>query len=288
MRLCLSLLVIMLTFPVPCTAEGMTIHVLERPDAPALVGDINISNTASDFAGDSVAVNGSGFGVASRTLFDTGTNSESRLTVFNSRDPADNENEVTEYRFDGETRDIAIAAGEAFVATGSEGLQIVRFLGIDTQGTAPTVLATTLPEDVDDAVAGLQVFQGQTLTFDVATDDDIQVRSVDVIINGNTLLSTVAYPWDLTVTLPTIADLGTDLLDVQFRATDTGGNSTTTDPVQIQMVADVTPFEIVGITPDDGDSLLPGAVRSITVAFSKSVESDTCLLYTSPSPRDRG
>ena len=195
--------------------------------------------------------------------------------MFDSRDPADNENEVTEFRFDGETRDIAIAAGEAFVATGSEGLQIVRFLGIDTQGTAPTIDATTLPEDVDDAVAGIQVFQGQTITFDVATDDDIQVRSVDVIVNGNVLLSTVSYPWDLTVTLPTIADIGTDLLDVQFRATDTGGNSTTTDPVQIQMVEDVTPFEIVGITPDDGDSLLPGAVRSITVTFSKSVESDT-------------
>lgn len=254
---------------------GMVTIDATDPDAPALVGDINVSNTASDFAGDSVAVNGSGFGVASRTLFDTGTNSESRLTVFNSRDPADNENEVTEYRFDGETRDIAIAAGEAFVATGSEGLQIVRFLGIDTQGTAPTISATTLPEDVDDAVAGLQVFQGQTLTFDVATDDDIQVRSVDVIINGNTILSTVAYPWDLTVTLPTIEEIGTDLLDIQFRATDTGGNSTTTDPVQIQMVADVTPFEILDITPDDGDSLLPGAVRSITITFSKSVESDT-------------
>lgn len=37
MRLCLTLLVIMLTFPVPCTAESMTIHVLERPDAPSLV-----------------------------------------------------------------------------------------------------------------------------------------------------------------------------------------------------------------------------------------------------------
>ena len=62
---------------------------------------------------------------------------------------------------------------------------------------------------------------------------------------------------------------------MQFRATDTGGNSTTTDPVQLQMVTDVTPFEIIGITPDDGDSLLPGSVRSITVTFSKSVESDT-------------
>jgi len=37
MRLCLTLLVIMLTLPGLSTADDMSIHVLERPDAPALV-----------------------------------------------------------------------------------------------------------------------------------------------------------------------------------------------------------------------------------------------------------
>ncbi|MEM7212443.1 MAG: Ig-like domain-containing protein [Pseudomonadota bacterium] len=254
---------------------GMITVDATDPDAPSIVGTFNLSNTASDFAGDSVALNGSGFGTAARTLFDTGTNSRSRLTVFDSRDPSDVENEVTEYQFEGQVNDISIANGEAFVATGSEGLQIVRFLGIDTQGLAPEIEVATLPEDVDDAVAGLQVFQGQTVRFDVMTDDDIQVSRVDVLINDIQILSTVAHPWDLTVTLPTIEDLGTDQLSVQFRATDTGGNATLTDPVLIQMVEDVTPFEILDITPDDGASLLPGSVRSVTVTFSKSVETDT-------------
>lgn len=254
---------------------GMVTIDATNPDTLVLVGDINTSNTASDFAGNSVAVTGSGFGVASHLRFDTGTTSESRLTVFDARDPSDNENQITEYRFAGQTKDIAIAAGEAFVATGTEGLQIVRFLGIDTQGVAPDITVSTLPEDVDDAVGGRQVFQGQTIRFDVDTDDDLQVRSVEVLINGNVILSTVNYPWDLTVTLPTIADLGTDQLAVQFRATDTGGNATITDAVALQMVADVTPFEILSISPDDGAALLPGAVRSVTVTFSKSVEGDT-------------
>ena len=254
---------------------GMLTVDATNPDVLALIAGLDTSNTVQDFAGNSVAVNGSGFGVASHVRFDTGTNSESRLTVFDARDPMDTQNQVTEYRFDGATQDIAIAAGEAFVATGREGLQIVRFLGIDTQGTAPDIQVATLPEDLDDAIAGLQVLQGQTVRFDVATDDDIQVRSVEVLINGNVILSTVTYPWDLTVTLPTIAELGTDQIDVVFRATDTGGNTSTTAPVQIQMVEDVTPFEILDITPDEGASLLRGAVRSVTVTFSKSVEADT-------------
>jgi len=254
---------------------GMLTVDTTNPDVPTVVADFNLTNLTGDFAGNSVGLNGSGFGVHSKVRFDNGSNSESRLIVFNSRDPSDIQNEVTEYRFEGQTKDIAIAAGEAFLATGREGLQIVRFLGIDTQGNAPTIAISALPDDVDDAVDGMQVFQGQTLKFDVSTDDDIQVRSVEVLINGNVILSTVTFPWDLTVTLPTIADLGTDILDVQFRATDTGGNATITDAVQVQMVEDITPFTIVSVSPEDGADLLPGAVRSITVEFSKSVESDT-------------
>ncbi|MEP4194774.1 MAG: VCBS domain-containing protein [Aliishimia sp.] len=254
---------------------GMITVDASDPDALVLVGEINTSNTTSDFAGNSVAVTGSGFGVASHLRFENAQNSESRLTVFDARDPENVDNQVTEYRFSGQTKDIEIAAGEAFLATGSEGLQIVRFLGIDTQGVAPEIGVTTLPEDVDDSVEGLQVFQGQTVRFDVETDDDLQVRSVEVLINGNVILSTVTYPWDLTVTLPSIADLGTDQLEVQFRATDTGGNATITDVVALQMVTDTTPFEVLSISPDDGADLLPGSVRSITVTLSKAVESDT-------------
>ncbi len=262
--------------PVGAGFRGGTITVdVSDPNAPAVISEINTSNTASDFGGNAVAVNGSGFGVTAQTRFATSTTEGSRLNVFQSDDPTDPVTSISEFRFDGTAQDVAIAAGEAFVATGSEGLQIIRFLGIDTLGVAPEISIAGLPEDVDPVADGLQVIQGETVRFDVATADDVQVRSVDVLLNGSLILSSIAFPWDLTVTLPTIEAFGTDQVSLQFRATDTGGNTTLTDPVTIQLVEDVTPFEILAITPDDGALLLPGSTRSVTVEFSKSVESDT-------------
>ncbi|MEM1386427.1 MAG: tandem-95 repeat protein [Pseudomonadota bacterium] len=245
------------------------------PDALSVISGLNTAQPASDFGGEAVALNGSGFGVAAKTLGLPSSVSDLRIDVFDSRDPNSVDARVSNFALEGTAEDIAWAAGEAFIATGLEGLQIIRPLGVDVIGEAPEIAVTTLPDDVDGTAPGLRVFQGQTLRFDVATDDDLQVRSVEVLINGNTVLSTVVFPWDLTITLPTIEDLGTDQLEVQFRATDTGGNSTITAPVEITMIEDITPFEIVSITPEDGADLLPGSVRSITVAFSKSVETDT-------------
>ncbi|WP_333834242.1 VCBS domain-containing protein [Rubrimonas sp.] len=247
---------------------------ISDPDAPSVIAGVDLGNTAGDYLGSALAVNGSGFGVAAQPT-SVSAGGASRLQVFSTRDPSDAQTSLTEYRFAGAASDVAIAAGEAFVATGEAGLQVIRFLGIDTQGVAPEITLGALPRDRDDAAPGLQLFQGETVRFDVAASDDIQVRSVDVLLNGTAILSSVAFPWDLTTTLPTIADLGTDQLALQFRATDTGGSVTLTDPIAIQLIEDATPFEIVDVTPEDGASLLPGAIRSLTVTFSKSVESDT-------------
>ena len=100
---------------------------------------------------------------------------------------------------------VSIASGIAFVAARSAGLQVVNYLSFDSQGQAPAVSIST-SVDLDPDVDGIQAQEGTTLPLLVEATDDVQVRNVELIVDGQVVSNDVSFPWNGSVTLPGLRD----------------------------------------------------------------------------------
>ena len=158
-----------------------------------------------------------------------------------------------------------IAAGEAFIADGSAGLKVVNYLPFDTQGVPPAVTITQAPAN------GSQVTEGSTVELGATITDDVQVRDVAVLVNGTVQSDSVTFPWNLSAVMPTIAANGSNQATIQIRATDTGGNVTTTAPITVQLVRDTTPPDLVNSDISQG-IVLPRSFRTFIFDFSKPLD----------------
>ena len=115
---------------------------------------------------------------------------------------------MARYGLPAQPLDIAIGEGVGFVADGAAGLQVVSYLPFDSNGVPPTVTITQLPADQDPSTPGIQATEGQTVTLGAAVTDDVQVRNVEVLVNGVVVSNSVSFPWNLSARLPTIAANG--------------------------------------------------------------------------------
>ena len=71
------------------------------------------------------------------------------VDVSSSADPSNTNAFLTRINLPAAPKDLSLANGLAFVADGSGGLQIVNYIGFDTQGTAPTVAIAVDGVDAD-------------------------------------------------------------------------------------------------------------------------------------------
>jgi len=195
---------------------------VSNPSAPKLIEGPDATN----IAGAAIVLNGSGLGVLVGS-----PGAANAVDVVNASDPTKTGQFITRYTLPSTPTDVAIADGVAFVADGASGLQVVNYRSFDTQGAAPTVAITKGPTDADPGTPGIQVTEGSTVNLQANISDDLQVRDVAVLVNGQVISDSVSFPWDLSAQLPTIASNGSDQATIQIRATDTGGNVTTTNPV---------------------------------------------------------
>ncbi len=160
--------------------------------------------------------------------------------LMDTRDPTNTGLFLTRIPLLGDPQDIAIGAGLAFVTSGTGGLQIVNYRAFDTQGVAPTIDIVKEPRDADPATPGIQIEEGQTARLTATTGDDVQVRNVEVLVNGKVVSNDVSYPFDLSAVLPTLAANGSDSVEISVRSTDTGGNVTLSAPISVQLIANTT------------------------------------------------
>src|SRR5262249_583865 len=143
------------------------------------------------------------------------------------------------------------------------GLQIVNYESFDTLGIPPVVTITQPPP--------AQVTEGQTLTMGATVTDDVQVRNVEVLVNGAVVSNSVSYPWNLSVPLPPIAANGSDQVTLQVEAIDTGGNITVSAPLALQLVRDTTPPQLTGENILENE-IVGQSFRSFTFDFSKPLD----------------
>ena len=243
----------------------LTVDV-SNPSTPKLLEGVDAAN----IAGTAIALNGSGLGVSVQNII-TNNNDVNVLDVVNTSDPTKTGQFITRYTLPGQPNDVAIGQGIAFVADGAAGLQVVNYLPFDTNGVAPTITITQLPADLDPSAPGIQAREGRTVTLGATISDDVQVRNVEVLVNGVVVSNSVSYPWNLSARLPTIAANGSDQVTLQVEAIDTGGNVATSAPVQAQLAPDSGPLQLTGQSVLDG-AIASQNLRAFLFQFSKPLD----------------
>jgi len=113
------------------------------------------------------------------------------------------------------------------------------------------------------------VLEGTDVPIRAAVTDDVQVRNVDLLVNGEVVRSDVSFPFDFSAVAPNIEG-GSDSFTVQVRATDTGGNSALSDVLTIELVPDTFPPTIEEISPNDGGVLFEGN-RTLRIRFNEPI-----------------
>ena len=94
----------------------------------------------------------------------------------------------------------------------------------------------------------------------------MQVRNIEVMINGEVVVNDVSYPFDTQLFAPKISESG-DSFTIQVRATDTGGNSTVSELSTVSLFEDTIAPQITNrVYPTEG-----GGFRTIELDFSEAL-----------------
>ncbi len=228
---------------------------------PSNLVELSASDVPGGIAvpGDVVVANGSGLALLGglAASFPPAT----AIDVMDVRDPANTANFVTRFNLPVPPQGIAIASGIGYVADGTGGLQVINYVGFDTQGQAPTATIT--------GPAGGNLQEGSIVPIRVSVTDDVQVRNVELLMNGQIVVNDVSAPFDLSAIAPTLAN-GAATVAFQVRATDTGGNVGLSNTLTYNLTSDITPPVLIGSGPtDDGAGF---RVDTVTLRFNEPID----------------
>ncbi len=220
---------------------------------------------ATNIVAKALAVNGSGLAIGVGSPANLGN----LLHLLNVSDPTITNGFLTQFTLPADPQSVAIGAGIAYVADGTGGLQVVNYRAFDNQGQPPTVAISADTIDVDTVTLGFQVLEGTTIPIRATITDDVQVRSVELLVNGQVIRNDVSFPFDLSAIIPNITVGGTTAT-IQVRATDTGGNVGLSMPLVLDVVPDTFAPTVAAITPMDG-AARGQTLRTVVVNFSESM-----------------
>jgi hypothetical protein len=146
-------------------------------------------------------------------------------------------------------------------AFGDSRLYIGQYVALEDLAGIPPVVSISSP------AAGDSFRQGTTVPITVQATDDVQVASVDFLVNGNVVFTDSAAPYQFSLTVPG----GGTTLTLGATAVDIGGNVGTAANVQINVIPDLAP--VVSITaPAAGSTVIEGSTLPITVQATDDVQ----------------
>ena len=245
---------------------GYTTADVSDPDAPMLISGSDVEQGFAAPKSDIIA-NGSGLALLAGSVFGA-----SSVDILNASDPSETNEFLTRYDLSPSPQGIDLGSGIAFVADGRSGLQVVNYLSFDNQVTPPTIDVAALVDDVDAEEPGIQIVEGTLIPLRLQIVDDVQVRNVELLIDGQVVRNDVSPPYDFVVTAPAISSLfgETTSFTLQVCATDTGGNQTCSTTNTFGLVPDTVPPVVVSTSPDDGSRVF--YTPSIDVLFNESID----------------
>jgi len=110
--------------------------------------------------------------------------------------------------------------------------------------------------------------------------DDMQVRNVELLVNGQVVRNDTGFPFELGTTLPTLAaNGGMATVTVQLRATDTGGNSGSTSAQVVTLVPDTQAPTLLLSSITEG-ATRSRSLRTINLVFSEALAQSTVNAQT--------
>jgi hypothetical protein len=229
--------------------SGMRTIDISNPANPTL-----ISNADSFFTARNIALNGSGLALIA---------SENQgIGVYDITDPQNTNNVVFSVDTPGFTYGVALASGIAYVADGTGGLQVINYLPFDNKGVAPTVTITSPVVDLDPNQTGIQITEGASISIQANVTDDVQVRNVELLVNGQVVSNDLSFPFDLQA-IALSNDPNAPVVNVQTRVTDTGGNTS---------LSNILTFDLVPDTIAPSIDIFSANMRTATIRFSEALD----------------
>ena len=251
--------------------QGTTAVDVSLPDNLRLLNDADRSRHFVN----AIALNGSGLGVLAGASIIAANEPVASVEVIRVDNPAVVPPVFTNVLLPQPGEDVSLSSGIAYVADGYGGLQVVNFLAFDQGDTPPVINLGEIAGDLDPVRTGLQLAEASTVVIPARITDDVQVRSVELLVNGAVVRTELSYPYDLSTVLPKIADAGAQVT-LQLRATDTGGNVRLSIPIIIDLIPDLTPPTIDSIDPPDGTTQQVSR-RQVNIQFSEPLDRTTTV-----------
>ncbi len=246
---------------------------VSNPDAPTLIAASQVP-ASSSLPASAITPNGSGLGVLVGVPQRSSTGPV--VDLMDLSDPTNTGAYLTQFSLPAAPDDVAIASGIAFVADGSGGLQVVNYEPFDTKGVPPTASISLAPSpNVAVTTSGIQVVEGSNVAIEANVADDVQVRNVELLVNGQEVSNEVSPPFNLSTTLPTIAAVGTTPVTIQVSATDTGGNTSVSNTLSLQLLPDTSPPVLLSNSIVSGIAVRVLTFQSVTLEFSKPLDTTT-------------
>lgn len=219
---------------------GVNSFSLADPLHPA---PIAVGNSPAQFGWRHLVLNGSGLALGAVGA-SSGLDAGHEVVLYDARDPARTNVDLATFATPGAARAVSIFGGLCYVADDASGLHVVNYVSQDRLGIAPTIsLSTNQP------VAG-QCEEGALLRVSAACGDDVQVRAVELFVDGVRAETDGNFPFEFFLVTPRLADRPT--VSLRARVFDTGGNSTFSDPLTFALTPDSTAPNVVRVVPTNG------------------------------------
>ncbi|MGB6223695.1 Ig-like domain-containing protein [Haloferula sp.] len=258
--------------------DGFNAYNLTNPSIPQL----DLQNTTRQFGWKQLVPNGSGLGVGAVSPNST-NDGPHHVSLYQVGSDGMGSNFLTTLETPGLASAISIYNGLAYVADGTQGLQVVSYLPFDRDGNAPSItLTSNFNLDPSDKTGTAE--EGKLMRLSASVMDDVQVRNVEFYVNGDRLLTDGNFPFEHRFITPAL-DAGSATFTVRAKATDTGGNSTWSDEFTITLVPDATPPVVRKFSP--AANSLTGALSDAYAVFSEPMNTASLssgFRVTSPGP----
>jgi hypothetical protein len=184
--------------------------------------------------------------------------------VYDGSDPAAVTDLISAFPTPGEATGVSVFNGLTYVADGAAGLEVVNHLAYDAAGVPPVVTLDT---------SGEQAEEGRSFRLTAKASDDVQVRRVEFLVDGEVVAVDGNFPFEHRLVAP-LRSAQTNFR-VQARATDTGGSTATSTEQEIPVVLDATAPRVRRTSPAEGRSVIPGARSAVSVLFDEPIDPAT-------------
>ena len=190
------------------------------------------------------------------------------LSLYDVSNPQDFYQFLTAVTPPSDAEAVSLYNGLAYVGTGESGLTVINYLATDNQGTSPTLML-----NANFSLISPLVEQNTQVRLGVDVSDDFQIRNVEFYMDDVNVFTDGNFPFDFRFTAPAAAKAGPFTL--RARVWDTGGNSTWSDEVLVQVGEDLTPPQVVEVMPGDGEVIQPVVPFTFSATFDEPIDPGT-------------